>query len=108
MAITTRKQRKKRSAKLIMIALGIATLGVIILFFSFQRKNQINIDIELPIISSEATREASQEIINSVSIPKDFFENNVLKDFNSYSVIQTPSEWGRENPFTAIQAVPVE
>lgn len=93
-------QKKKRQKQLLIVLGGIFVLTFVVLFVLPRAGGGPTPDL---LQSPEGVQQAAQAIISEIAIPRDFFENKVLREnFFSYEPISAPLERGRSNPFAPL------
>jgi len=102
MAIKTLEQRKRQKI-LLFVALGIALIAVIILYFGFFKKQPssevINIGTPTPTTGGGGSS-VSDEKLKKLNLDFDFLNNKILSFLKIHGQIPVEKgEAGRDNPF---------
>ncbi|MEX2145031.1 MAG: hypothetical protein WD712_01500 [Candidatus Spechtbacterales bacterium] len=92
-------ERRKKNQRLILVMAVVFLLTGGVLFIGL-RGGQPTVG-QPNVVATEATRQAAQAIIQDVTIPKSFFDKEVLSEFTKYIPIAAPASWGRTDPFVS-------
>lgn len=101
----TLTQQQKRSKTMAIVLVVVLLLTVAVLLVGLRARNEVpkeQIGVEERLARQEALR-AVQEI----TMPREFFTEDVLGAFAPYSPSEAPDTWGRENPFEEFTSVPL-
>ena len=97
MSKLTPLQKRKRTQRLAGLLVGVILVTVTVLFLGLGNKPRPRGGGA--VLTPKATQEAARALIKEISIPKSFFEDGVLRQFDKYTPLEAPESFGRANPF---------